>query len=158
MLWVFRVPLATLSRLFMVSYVRLFSCMHLRWSASFSHLSAQPSNFLSAFQKCCFAYWFYFPSWVRCLVRPLLLIYCKPVAQANHHLRRFFCEGFVLSNENSCRITPRERRLCPKTFHRSLTIQDETRDCHSYVIRMISRTSSERGHILQQRVERDRIC
>ena len=30
-----------------------------------------------------------------------------------------------------------------KTFPRSLTIQEETRRCHSYFIRMISRTSSE---------------
>ena len=33
---------------------------------------------------------------------------------------------------------------CPKTFLRPLTIQEETRGCHSYFIRMISRTSSER--------------
>ena len=32
---------------------------------------------------------------------------------------------------------------CPKTFPRSLTTLEETRRCHSYFIRMISRTSSE---------------
>ena len=32
---------------------------------------------------------------------------------------------------------------CAKTFPRSLTIQEETRRCHSYFIHMISRTSSE---------------
>ena len=34
---------------------------------------------------------------------------------------------------------------CPKTFPRSLTTLEETRRCHSYFIRMISRTSSESG-------------
>ena len=32
---------------------------------------------------------------------------------------------------------------CPKTFPRFLTIQEETRRCHSYFTRMTSRTSSE---------------
>ena len=32
---------------------------------------------------------------------------------------------------------------CPKTFPRSLTTLEETRRCHSYFIRMISRASSE---------------
>ena len=32
---------------------------------------------------------------------------------------------------------------CPKIFPRSLTTLEETRRCHSYFIRMISRTSSE---------------
>ena len=34
-------------------------------------------------------------------------------------------------------------RACPKTFPRSLTTLEETRRCHSYFIRIISRTSSE---------------
>ena len=32
---------------------------------------------------------------------------------------------------------------CPKTFPRSLTSLEETRRCHSYFTRMVSRTSSE---------------
>ena len=32
---------------------------------------------------------------------------------------------------------------CPNTFPRLLTIQEETRRCHSYLIRMISGTSSD---------------
>ena len=45
------------------------------------------------------------------------------------------------------RDSPKEdvcaRLAWPKTFPQSLTIQEETRRCHSYFIHMISRTSSE---------------
>ena len=45
------------------------------------------------------------------------------------------CENRDSLKEDMCSCL-----ACPKTLPRSLTIQEETRRCHSYVIRMISRT------------------
>ena len=102
-----RGPLAISPQLSMVSYVRSFSCMHLRSSASFFHFSAQPPkcSFCALWTRC-FAVEWSWASWLRCLVRPLVLErLCKPLKRiVTCAVLRF--ENFVFYADNSGRLSP----------------------------------------------------
>ena len=106
--WFVRSPRATLSQLIMVSHVRLFSCINLLLFASPFHISAQTSKlFFHAFRKSYIASWYYSPSWLRCLDRPLVLIsHCKPL-QRNITCTVVSFNVFVSSFANSYRFTAR---------------------------------------------------